>query len=93
MLARWAHELVRFDEGYKGAYFEDNDFHVRLHRAGIRAVGLNAEFRHYRSSTLRHADVEERWRINRNFDHNKQRFLEIHKCLPGTKAYAALFIS
>jgi glycosyltransferase involved in cell wall biosynthesis len=92
MIACWAHRQVPFDEGYAGAYFEDNDHHVRMHRAGIAANGTNLEFLHHRSTTLRLADKNERERITYHYDRNKLRFLNEYGCLPGTKGYAELFL-
>src|SRR4030095_12674744 len=53
LVARWAHEKIPFDEHYEGAYFEDNDHHIRLHRARIAAHSINLGFRHHTSTTLR----------------------------------------
>ena len=47
-------QLGLFDEGFRGAYFEDGDHHTRLHRAGIFAArDPGAIFRHDCSLTLR----------------------------------------
>ena len=91
MIAREAHRKVRFDEKYEGAYFEDGDHHIRLHRAGIEAISIPVEFRHHRSSTLRGAGPEEQSRINLHYELNQQRFHRQYGCLPGTKAYDRLF--
>lgn len=92
MIARWAHRQVPFDELYDGAYFEDEDHHVRLFRAGIWAGSINLGFLHRRSSTLKHADEREQARISRHYQLNKQRFVAQYGCAPGTKAYERLFL-
>jgi GT2 family glycosyltransferase len=80
-----------FDEKYRGAYFEDGDMHVRMHRAGIRAVSYNLPFYHERSSTLKNAGRAEQNRINRAFDINKETFKKKYGCYPGTPEYDQLF--
>lgn len=41
-----------FDENFKPGYFEDNDYHLRILRAGMKAVSLqSAMFYHYGSQT------------------------------------------
>jgi GT2 family glycosyltransferase len=93
LITRETHRRVPFDERYVGAYFEDGDHHVRLHRAGIPAGSLPLEFRHRRSSTLRYASPQEKRRIEENFERNQQRFLRQYGCLPCAKvAYAQLFV-
>lgn len=43
-----------FDEGFVGAYYEDNDYHARIALAGMKAVRLlNAPVFHYGTSTIR----------------------------------------
>jgi GT2 family glycosyltransferase len=53
LLSRRCFELVGpFDEAYYPAYFEDNDYHYRILRAGLRAiVHPPAMFYHYASRT------------------------------------------
>jgi len=42
-----------FDEGFEGAYFEDNDYHTRVYRAGLKScMILDASFNHFKSRTL-----------------------------------------
>lgn len=92
MYTKWAWERVGgFDERYAGAYAEDADLHVRLHRAGVRAVSINVPFVHHRSGTLRNADREERQRIESNALANRKRFFEQYGAWPGTIAYEQLF--
>ncbi len=91
LISRETHLKVPFDQQYEGGHFEDNSSHVRLHRAGIKAISINLPFLHHRSSTLKHADAREKERINQAFDANKARFLKEFGCVPGTPAYAELF--
>jgi glycosyltransferase involved in cell wall biosynthesis len=91
LIARWAHEKVPFDEHYQGAYFEDNDHHIRLFRAGIGAHSINLGFRHHTSTTLRLADPQEQQRIRSHYDRNQKRFLAQYGCVPYSKTYNALF--
>lgn len=91
MIARGAHQRVRFNADYAGAYCEDADWHVRAHRAGIKAVSIDVPFLHRRSSTLRSAAEVEVERINAAADANRQRFFREYGCVPGTKKYEELF--
>lgn len=80
-----------FDEGFDPAYCEDLDYHIRMHRAGLRAVSLDLPFLHVRSSTLRNASEGEAARIRRGADKSRERFRLKYGCLPGSKAYEELF--
>ncbi len=80
-----------FDESYYPAYCEDMDYHVRMHRAGIRAVSISVPFLHQRSSTLKQADAAERSRIQRGAERNRAKFKQKYGCSPDSPEYAALF--
>ena len=80
-----------FDASYYPAFCEDNDYHVRMHRAGIRAVAVNLPFLHHGSQTIRTAEAGERERIQRGAGANRERFREKYGCLPGTLQYEGLF--
>ena len=80
-----------FDEKYFPAFCEDCDYHVRMHRAGIRAVAVALPFVHHGSQTLRTAESGERQRIERGAERNRERFREIYGCRPGTPEYEKLF--
>lgn len=93
MMAKWAwEETGGFDEGYKGAFYEDCDLHIRMYRAGIKAVSCGVPFLHYSSGTLKKSDPAERKRIEANYAANKARFVAQYGCVPGTKAYERLFL-
>lgn len=80
-----------FDESYYPAFYEDNDYHVRMHRAGIDAVSVNLPFYHAGSQTIKLADEGERAMICRGADANKERFSRKYGCVPGTPEYDKLF--
>ncbi len=80
-----------FNESYFPAYAEDAEFHVRLHRAGIRAVCVDIPFLHHGAGTLKHASAGEVARIRRGADANRERFRLAYGCLPGSDEYQELF--
>jgi glycosyltransferase involved in cell wall biosynthesis len=80
-----------FDEAYFPAYCEDADYHVRMHRAGIKAVSVDLPFLHYSAGTLKNASPAEAARIRRGADSNRERFRVRYGCLPGTSEYQELF--
>lgn len=82
-----------FDESYYPAYCEDNDYHVRMHRAGIEAVCVDLPFLHHGAGTIKNATVAERRQIERGAERNRQRFFEQYGCWPGTKEYEDLFVN
>lgn len=80
-----------FDEGMKIAYCEDSDYHVRMHRAGIKAVCVDIPFLHHGASTVKLADEAEAQRIREQADHNRERFYQKYGARIGTPEYEALF--
>ncbi len=80
-----------FDEEYYPAYCEDSSYHVRLHRAGIRAVCVDIPFLHHGAGTLKSASAGEVARIRRGADRNRERFRLAYGCLPGSVEYQELF--
>jgi GT2 family glycosyltransferase len=81
-----------FDESFFPAYCEDGDYHIRMHRAGIKALGLALPVLHHRSSTLNMADEEERMKIMRGADNSRRKFRNKYGCDMDTPEYARLFI-
>jgi GT2 family glycosyltransferase len=69
-------KVGEFDEGFKRAFCEDGDMHVRLHKAGIKAECLELPFYHYGSATVKHCDPKERLAIQRQADLNRKYFAE-----------------
>jgi len=61
-----------FDEGFKLAYFEDNDYYQRMKQEGIRMAGdMWAAFTHYGSRTIKEGGVKGH---NEAFKRNQERF-------------------
>lgn len=91
LIRREAWEKVGpFDERMK-LYASDNDWHVRSHKAGIKACKANVPFYHERSSTLRHANPEERLEIESQANADRAVFKEKWGCSPWEPAYEELF--
>lgn len=84
---------LRFNEIYEGAYCEDAEFHLDMHRAGIKAYCIGVPFYHVASGTLKHSDEQEQARIIAHADVNRKRFRERHGVEVGSPAYYALFES
>lgn len=82
-----------FNESYYPAYCEDAEYHVRMHRAGIRAVCIDLPMLHLGNgaNTLRFADPAEAHLIKRGADRNRDRFLDRWGCKPGEPEYSDLF--
>ena len=78
LAAPWTWGL--FDDRFWPAYFEDNDFHIRMHRAGVLAVrDQTALFRHDCSLTIRsHPEIGQM-----NQDTTFLRNLELYKAKYG----------
>lgn len=67
-----------FDEGFKLAYFEDNDYHHRMQLDGIDASSdLWAPFSHYGSRTIREGgvNIHAAFRTNREYFRQKWGFV------------------
>lgn len=80
-----------FDEAFYPAWFEDNDYHIRMARAGIEACCIDLPFYHYAAGTIKRARQEglaEPYDVA--FRANQKRFQEKWGVLPGTKEYEEL---
>ena len=63
-----------FDENFEVAYFEDQDYHQRILRAGLIAVMTHSSlFYHYGSRTIA-VDEELRFHNSQNYEHNRKYF-------------------
>jgi GT2 family glycosyltransferase len=92
LIRRSCYEKVGpFDEKCEVAFFEDNLYHVAMHRAGIFAHCINYPFLHHGSSTVKYADPKEQKRIREAAQRNREYFHTLHGCYPGTPEYEALF--
>jgi GT2 family glycosyltransferase len=80
----------RFDESMM-TWASDNDYHVRMFRAGIDAHCISLPFYHVASGTLKHLDGEIKQALYRQSDKDRERFREKYGCSPGTPEYEALF--
>ena len=82
-----------FDEKYTPGFFEDNDYHVRMHRMGIRAGCVDLPFHHVGagSQTIKHMSASDRRKLQEAADRNRERFRVKYGCLPGTAEYDELF--
>lgn len=83
----------KFDASYYPAYCEDNDYHVRMHRAGIKAVSIDLPYLHYSAGTIKHADPAEVAEIKRGAQINREKFKNTYGCYPSDPEYAELFKS
>lgn len=84
-------KVGKFNEDFFPAYCEDNDFHVRMHRAGIKAVSIDLPFVHYAAATVKHANPREQESIKRGADSSRSKFFAKYGVLPGTPEYDSLF--
>lgn len=95
MISRECYEVVGpFDEAYAPAWFEDNKYHIEMHRHGIRAYAIDLPFLHVGggAQTIKRANATEREHLARAFMRNKQRFLAEYGVDPAnTTEYEKLF--
>lgn len=83
-----------FDERYQPAWFEDNDYHIRMHRAGITAYAIDLPFWHVGggAQTLKRADEREARELSEAFARNRELFVSMYGCDPSnTSEYEKLF--
>lgn len=92
LIRRDCYKLVgAFDENFKVAFCEDWDYHVRMHKAGIRAESLALPYLHHASQTIKNASNEDRDRIQKQADWNREYFFRKWGVRGGTDEYYALF--
>ncbi len=92
MIHHDCYEIVGdFDESFYPAWHEDNDYHVRMHRAGIKAVSIDLPYLHHGSSTVKNADPAEQASFKRGFEHTRGLFKLKYGCYPTDPAYNKLF--
>lgn len=91
LIRRECWELVgRFDENLR-IYCGDGSYHLRMHRAGIEAYCLDIPFWHYASGTLKHTDPEDRERILKQAQADREEFARMYGCQMGSPEYYDLF--
>lgn len=92
MLSKSCFESVgKFDEGFLGAYCEDCDYHIRMHRRGWRAYSINLPFLHHGCGTLKTSDEQTGNMIRDQAEQNRERLESKWGVRPGTEAYNELF--
>ena len=91
MISRETFRRVPFDENFLVAFAEDCDHHVRLHRAGIRAVNTGIPFLHHGSMTIKTCPAEEAETIKRQAEANREYFYRKWSKRIGTRGYNDLF--
>lgn len=79
-----------FDEGMK-LYASDNDYHLRMHEAGILAYTIGIPFYHYASGTLKSADNAKQLQIMQQADADRAYFAEKWGCEVGSPEYYQKF--
>lgn len=80
-----------FDEQFTGAYCEDGDYHIRMHRAGIEAYSLGLPFYHLGAGTLKNADQMATREIQKRADRNRELFRQKYGVQVGSNEYYELF--
>lgn len=81
-------EVGEFDENFYPAWFEDNDYHIRMAKAGIEAYCIDFFFYHYVAGTMKTATEHDKDHYyGPAFLESKQRFQDKWGVLPGTKQY------
>lgn len=92
LIRRWVFEkLGGFDENFKMAFYEDNCFHLRMHRAGILAYALELPFLHHGSMTIKNAEPSEVRKIQAQAALNKEYFKKKFGFYAGTPEYYVEF--
>jgi hypothetical protein len=86
-------KVGKFDEKFKVAFHEDNDMHLRLHKAGINAYCIDVPFYHYGSATIKLSDAREQDRISTAAGENSRYFRDKWGFDSGTKEYYDAFKS
>jgi GT2 family glycosyltransferase len=73
-----------FDENFVGAYYEDNDYHQRVYRAGLKScVVCDVGFYHYGSRTIKEGmNPMELKQSQANYERNKAYFKQKWGFLP-----------
>jgi len=80
-----------FDENFLGAFCEDLDHHIRIHKAGMSAMCLELPFYHVGSATINTADEPLRKDISAQAQKNREYFKKKWGVGVGTSEYYAIF--
>lgn len=82
-----------FNDTYRGAYAEDADYHIRMHRAGIHAVCIDLPFYHVGAGTIKGMNEKGKRKMVESANANRARFKADYGVEVGTPEYYALFDS
>lgn len=92
LIRQWVWEKVgKFDETFKGAYCEDNDYHLRMHQAGVDAHCIGVPFYHRVSGTIKHLSDDDAIKVHNQAHANREYFRQKWGCLPGDEKYYEYF--
>lgn len=92
LIRKSAYERVGpFPDEYEGAFFEDNCWHARAHKAGVKCVSIDVPFLHHGSATIKNMNPVEQARLKQKIERNRERFHGEFGCYPATKEYDELF--
>lgn len=95
MISRWCYAQVgEFDECFVPAFYEDNAYHVRMHRAGVRAYSIDLPFLHVGggSQTIKRAPEDQQEQLSKAAQRNRDLFVSMYGCEPSDTAhYERLF--
>lgn len=80
-----------FDENFKIAYVEDQDYHLRMHRAGVHAEALELPFLHLGAQTVKAVPTEDRKRILEQAAKNREYFKQKYGFDSGGEEYYQQF--
>jgi GT2 family glycosyltransferase len=72
-------------------YCQDLDYDIRARRLGMVLHNSHIKFYHERSSTLRHADIFDQRKIQKQAEDDRKVFKSIYGCSPFDPQYADLF--
>lgn len=94
LIRRNVWQLVgEFDETFRPAWMEDNDYHVRLAMAGVDAHTTGAPFWHLASGTLKSIGDAQRLPYHEAYRRNAEHFMTKWGFLPATPEYDRFFES
>ena len=82
--------LRPFDEGFEGAYFEDNDFRYQCKLKGIDIELVDLDFEHYGSGVLKH-DKEAAKENEQRFRKNHIRYINKWGGIRGQETFKTAF--
>jgi len=86
-------KVGEFDENFAVAFCEDNDYHCRMHKAGIPAVCVGVPFFHVGSGTLKVVPPKEQRLIEEAAAKNREYFKTKWGFSVGSPEYEAFFTS